>query len=113
MADAAALPRVADNEYQDYINFIRNHAYNAGQINAFVEEIQKAKGFASITAFQAVNGCGNLDGDVIISVAALDGGNYTPNSANGQSGLWRRSGCRCRPRCHGWARHLSSRRAKT
>ena len=78
MADAAALPRVADGEYQDYINFIRNHAYNANQIDAFVGEMQQAKGLGVINARLAANGCGNLDGDVVTALNDLDNGPYTP-----------------------------------
>ena len=43
VAAAGSLPRANDNEYQDYLNFIRNSAYNATQLNAFVVELAGKK----------------------------------------------------------------------
>ena len=43
VAAAGSLPRVNNNEYQDYLNFIRNSAYNAPQLNAFVVELAGRK----------------------------------------------------------------------
>ena len=50
VAAAGSLPRANDNEYQDYLNFIRNSAYNATQLNAFVVEIVGRKQEARLTA---------------------------------------------------------------
>ena len=52
VAAAGSLPRVNNNEYQDYLNFIRNSAYNATQLNAFVVELagRKVVGIAQINA---------------------------------------------------------------
>ena len=50
VADANA-PAVANvNDYQDYINFLRNHVYTDVEINAFVVEMQRAKNSAQVTA---------------------------------------------------------------
>ena len=78
--NAAAFPRANDNEYQQYVNFIRDHVYNANQLNAFVEEMQFAKNMAVIQAKLAINGCGNLAGDVVTTLTQLDNGNYTPGN---------------------------------
>src|SRR5256885_6074059 len=34
------------NDYQDYVNFLRNHVYTDVEINAFVVEMQRAKNSA-------------------------------------------------------------------
>ena len=50
VADAAAPAVAAVNDYQDYINFLRNHVYTDVEINAFVVEMQRAKNSAQVTA---------------------------------------------------------------
>ena len=48
---ATALPRHANNEYQDYVNFIRgNNDYTDVRLNDFVREMAIAKDIAKVDA---------------------------------------------------------------
>src|SRR5215216_2399552 len=83
MADAAALARTNDNEYRTYIAFLRGAAYDEGRINAFVSEMQKAKAFAGFNTKLAVNGCGNLERDVLTTLTDLADTNHQVNHGGG------------------------------